>query len=99
MPHLATTSATKRAVVHDDAPPLGKNPTSPASVLITEQEVLFGTHAASVVFPHKESTHRGWIDAIRDAIGALQLPPPRPRHRRDPGYLEQARMAREMDRL
>ena len=33
------------------------------------------------------------------AAGSLHLPPPRQRHPVDTGYLERARMAREMDRL
>jgi hypothetical protein len=99
MPQLATTSAANREVVHNDAQTVQTNTTSPASVLITEQEVLFGTRAASVVFPQKASTHRGWIEALRVAVGSLHLPPPRQHYPRDPSYLERARMGREMDRL
>jgi hypothetical protein len=98
MSQLTTTSATSGEVVHDAAAIQEKSMTSPASVLITEQEVLFGTKAAAAVAP-EVSTHRGWIDAIRAAVGSLHLPPPRQRYPRDPGYLEQSRMAREMDRL
>jgi hypothetical protein len=98
MSQLTTTSADKREVVHDSAPTSEKkDTTAPASVLITEQEVLLGTRAAAL--PAEAPTRRGWIEAIRTAVGSLHLPPPRERHFRDPGYLEQARMAREMDRL
>jgi hypothetical protein len=98
MSQLTTTSATNGEVVHEAAPAPEKSMTSPASVLVTEQEVLFGTKAAAAVAP-KVSAHRGWIDAIRAAVGSLHLPPPRQSYPRDPGYLERARMAREMDRL
>jgi hypothetical protein len=98
MSQLTTASADKREGVHDTAPiPEQKDTTSPASVLITEQEVLLGTRAAAL--PAEVSTHRGWIESIRAAVGSLHLPPPRQRYFRDPGYLEQSRMAREMDRL
>ena len=97
MSQSTTTSATNREVVNTAAPISEKDTTSPASVLITEQEVLFGTKAAAQLL--EGSTHRGLIEAIRTAVGSLHLPPPRQRYPRDPGYLEQARMARVMDRL
>jgi hypothetical protein len=98
MSQLTTISATKREVVHEAAPTPEKSMTSPASVLVTEQEVLFGTKAAAAL-QAEAPARRGWIGAIRAAVGSLHLPPPRQRYPRDPGYLEQARMAREMDRL
>ena len=98
MSQSTTTSAENREVVHDAAPiSEKKDTTSPASVLITEQEVLLGTRAAAL--PEEVATHRGWIESIRAAVGSLHLPPPRQRYFRDSGYLERARMGREMDRL
>jgi hypothetical protein len=97
MSQSTTTSATVREVVHNVAPTSEKATTSPASVLITEQEVLFGTRAAAL--QHKTATRHRWIGAIRHAIGSLHLPPPRQHYPSDPGYLERARMGREMDRL
>jgi hypothetical protein len=97
MSQSTTTSAPIGEVVHNSAPTQEKNPTSPPSVLITEQEVLFGTRAAAL--QHKTATHRGWIEAVRHAIGSLHLPPPRQHYQREPSYLERARMGREMDRL
>jgi hypothetical protein len=97
MSQSTTTSATIREVVQEAAPTSEKDETSSALVLITAQEVLFSTRLALLV--GKASTPRRWIDAIRVAAGSVHLPPPRQRHPVDTGYLERARMAREMDRL
>jgi hypothetical protein len=67
-------------------------------VLITEQEVRFSTAAAA---RSQSNAIAGWLmDAIRIVGASLQPPPPR-RHypRRDPSYMERARMARAMERL
>jgi hypothetical protein len=64
-------------------------------VLITEQQVVFGTAAA--VRPRSAATRR-MIDALRVVGAALQPPPARPSYARV-AYLESARMSREMDRL
>ena len=97
MSHSTTTSATTREVEHIGAPTSEKDGTPSAAVLITAQEVLFSTRVALLL--QKASTPHRWIDAIRVAAGSLHLPPPRQRHPVDTGYLERARMAREMDRL
>jgi hypothetical protein len=97
MPQSTTTSATTREVEHTAAPTPEKDVTSSAPVLITAQEVLFSTRVALML--GKASTPRRWIDAIRVAAGSLHVPPPRQRFPIDTGYLERARMAREMDRL
>jgi len=68
-----------------------------APVVITEQEVLFGTRAA--LSSGRLSIPRRLFAAVRDAAGSLHLPPPRPHYPADMGYLEHSRMAREMDRL
>ena len=94
MSQSTTTSARTPEVVHEAAPTSGKDGTS---ALITAQEVLFSTRVALLL--RKASTRHRWIDAIRVAAGSLHLPPPRQRHPVDTGYLERARMAREMDRL
>jgi hypothetical protein len=97
MSQSTTTSATIREVVQEAAPMSEKDETSSALVLITAQEVLFSTRLALLL--GKASAPRRWIDAIRVAAGSVHLPPPRQRHPVDTGYLERARMAREMDRL
>jgi hypothetical protein len=92
-----TTSATTREVVNTAAPTSEKDGTPAAPVLITAQEVLFSTRVALLL--GKTSIPHRWIDAIRVAVGSVHLPPPRQRYPMDAGYLERARMAREMDRL
>jgi hypothetical protein len=97
MSQSTTASATTRGAVHEVEPTSEKDGTTPESVLITAQEVLFSTRVALML--RKTSTPHRWIGAIRGAAGSLRLPPPRERHPMDTGYLERARMAREMDRL
>ena len=97
MSQSTTTSATAREVVQEAAPTSEKDGTTPESVLITAQEVLFSTRVALLL--RKASPPHRWIGAIRVAAGSLHLPPPRQRFPMDTGYLERARMAREMDRL
>jgi hypothetical protein len=67
-------------------------------VLITEQEVRFSTAAAA---RSRSNAIAGWLmDAIRIVGASLQPPPPRLHYpRRDPSYMERARMARAMERL
>jgi hypothetical protein len=97
MSQSTTTSARTPEVVHEAAPTSGKDETSAAPVLITAQEVLFSTRVALLL--RKASDPLRLIDAIRVAAGSLRLPPPRQHYPMDTGYLERARMGREMDRL
>jgi hypothetical protein len=92
-----TTSAIPSDVSHDTVETTEKVGAPSASVLITEQEVLFGTRVA--ISPSKASITRRMFDAVWDAARSLQLPSPRPHYPADMGYLEQSRMAREMERL
>ncbi|HUH68471.1 MAG TPA: hypothetical protein VLZ05_06065 [Mycobacterium sp.] len=76
----------------------------PTPVLITEQEVVFGTAAAVSVPPAK--TRRRWLGAeLIAAIRRMSLTAPdkpRQHHPLSPSTrssLEAARMSREMDRL
>jgi hypothetical protein len=70
---------------------------SAAPVVITEQEVLFGTRVATS--PRRATLPHRLIGAVRTAATSLRLPPPRQHYPADLGYLERSRMAREMDRL
>lgn len=72
-------------------------PVKRAPVLITQQEVMFSTAAA--IPTRRLSAPRRLIDAIRGFGAALHRPPARRHYPMDTGYLEHARMAREMDRL
>jgi hypothetical protein len=102
MPQSATTSAATPDVVDPDVaedvePTLVKDEMSPAPVLITEQEVVFGTAVALSSRPASRS--RRLFAAIRAAGSALRVPPPKQHLPQRSRYLEHARMAREMDRL
>ena len=82
-------------------PAAGSGQRTRTPVLVTKQEVVFGTAAALSVPP--ATTRRGWqsatpIAAIRRILNPL--PEPRPHYpRREPNYFEAARMSRGMDRL
>ena len=100
--------------VTDEAPPdrvlnhvehaaLDQSEPSTAPILITEQEVLFGT---AVAVPSRRRTAGRWfIDLRRRIFGQIFVVStlePRPRRRHHPSranYLEHSRMAREMHRL
>jgi hypothetical protein len=82
------------------AVPEGTEPVTRASVLITEQEVLFATAAAAVPL----QTGRRWTDVVAGALRVMfttRTAEPRPRRHYPPrnDYLEWSRMAREMHRL
>ncbi|MCW2655317.1 MAG: hypothetical protein QOE41_2078 [Mycobacterium sp.] len=70
-------------------------------VLVTEQEVVFGTAAAVLVPP--ATTHRHWPGTrLIAAVGRIhiRLPEPRPIYPRwEASYFEVARMSRAMDHL
>ena len=93
MSQSRTTSAATPDAIQE--PTKDRMPQAP--VLITEQEVVFGTAAA--VSSRPTSNSRRLIDAIRVFRAALNRPPVRRHYPRESSYLERARMAREMDRL
>jgi hypothetical protein len=88
------TSAATRDVVHDETRTTAADETAPAPVLITQQEVIFGTRAA--ISTRVAAFHRRLFGAIRAAAAP---PQPRRHYPMDTSYLQHARMAREMDRL
>ena len=90
-------SAATPEVVQDAKPTLAKDGLSHAPALITQQEVVFSTAAATSLRPATISRHL--IDAIRGVGAALQPRPARRRYPQRNSYLEHGRMAREMDRL
>jgi hypothetical protein len=97
MSQLTTTSVTQSDIAHVEALTAIKDAASPEPVLITEQEVLFGTRVATS--PRRAMLPHRLISAVRTAATSLRLPPPRQHYPADLGYLERSRMAREMDRL
>jgi hypothetical protein len=84
--------------------PVTSVPTSTEThALITEQQVLLSTASAVALPPAK--THR-WSDTIHAVSGALhamfaasEKPPARRHYPKRHGYLENALMSREVDRL
>jgi hypothetical protein len=97
MSQSPTTSAATPDVIQDAEPTLVKDGTSDAPVFITEQQVVFSTAAARSSRP--ASIFRRLIDAIRVVGAALYRPPAQRHYLSRSSYLEQSRMAREMDRL
>jgi hypothetical protein len=93
---LNTSAATPDVIQHAE-PTVVQDGTSHAPVLITPQEVVFGTAAARSLRPATLS--RRLIDAIRVVGAALRPPPPQLHYPSRSSYLEHSRMAREMDRL
>jgi hypothetical protein len=97
MSQSPTTSAATPEVIQDAEPTSLTDGTSHAPVLITPQEVVFGTAAAT--WSRRASISRRVIDAIRVVGAALDRPPARRHYPPRTSYLEESRMAREMDRL
>jgi hypothetical protein len=89
------TQPTRRTDDLSAPPTLVTEPQPP--VLVTEQEVMFGTAAA--VRPRSTPITRRMIDALRGVAAGLRPSPARPRYPHPVRYLESARMSREMDRL
>jgi hypothetical protein len=78
---------------------------SRAPILITEQEVVFGTAVAA---PPRPTTTHWWTEATSVVVAAIHrmfatsAPDARPAHRHYPKhyvFLENSCLAREMDRL
>lgn len=78
---------------------------SRAPILITEQEVVFGTAVAA---PPRPTTTQWWTEATSVVVAAIHrmfatsAPDARPAHRHYPKhyvFLENSCLAREMDRL
>ena len=103
---LVSPAALADTTEHTDEPapqplPAAHSPADAASaeVLITSQQVLFST--AAVVGAPRESTG-GRLVAVLRRMFATSTEPPRPRSGYYPkryGYIENAAMARAMDRL
>ena len=92
-----TTSAATPDVIGDAEPTLVNDGMSHAPVFIAQQEVVFSTAAA--ISSRPASISGRLINAIRVVGAAIQLPPARRHYPQPSRYLEQSRMARELDRL
>ena len=97
MSQSPTTSAATPDVIQDVEPTLVKDGMSHTPAFISQQEVVFSTAAARSLRPATIS--RRLIDAIRGVGAALYRPPAQRHYLSRHSYLEQSRMAREMDRL
>jgi hypothetical protein len=97
MSQSPTTSAAKLDVIQDAEPTSVNDGVSDAPVFITAQEVVFSTAAA--ISSRPATISRRVIDAIRVVGAALHRPPARRHYPTQSSYLEESRMAREMDRL
>ena len=97
MSQSSTTSAATPDVIEDAEPTVVKDGVSHGPVLITPQQVVFSTAAATSARP--ASISRRLIEVIRVVGAALNRPPARRHHPQRFGYFELSRMAREMDRL
>lgn len=84
-----------------ETPEIPSEAALPAQVLITEAEVAFSTAAAAPLRPAKVGWRTRVELAVRDVFGLshdAERHPPR-HHPKRYRYLEDALMAREMDRL
>jgi hypothetical protein len=95
----ATTADTPQVPIPQSLSPAPADEAASAEVLITEQEVLFGT-AAAVPVP-RESISRRFVALMKrmSAVVAEAARPPRPSVPKRYEFLERSLMAREMDRL
>lgn len=79
----------------------GVSPRLPAvTPVISEQQVVFGTAAATAANALKPPTERGWLARLaRRIAGPGDERPPRPHYPAQYGFIADARMDREMYRL
>ena len=101
VPHMSELELTAEALhdaVGEAETVLVEGEASEPPVLITENEVRFGT-AAHVEPPPITIIRRTLISASHVVRAALRPPAPRPAYRQRHWYIERAAMSREMDRL
>jgi hypothetical protein len=103
MTDIATTSNRKLEDSRETSPVTSATNPTEAQALITEQQVLFSTAAAVALPPAKTRCWSDTIQAVSAALRTVFAAPEKPRARRHYpkryGYLENALMSREMDRL
>jgi hypothetical protein len=100
--NMATTSSPGIEERRETSPVTSVPTSTETQALITEQQVLFST--AAVALPPAKT--RRWSDTVLAVTGALRAmfaasekPPARRHYPKRYGYLENALMSREMDRL
>jgi hypothetical protein len=103
MTDMATTYSPKLEDGRDTSPVTSVANSTAAQVLITEQQVLLSTAAAVALPPAKTRRWSYPIEAVSAALRAMfaasEKPPARRHYPKRHGYLENALMSREMDRL
>jgi hypothetical protein len=103
MTDIATTSNRKLEDSRETSPVTSATNPTEAQALITEQQVLFSTAAAVALPPAKTRRWSDTIQAVGAALRTVFAAPEKPRARQHypkrHGYLENALMSREMDRL
>jgi hypothetical protein len=103
MTDMATTNSPKLEDRRETSPVTSVANSTEAQVLITEQQVLLSTAAAVALPPAKTRRWSYPIEAVSAALRAMfaasEKPPARRHYPKRHGYLENALMSREMDRL
>jgi hypothetical protein len=103
MTDMATKYSPKLEDSRETSPVTSVTNSTEAQKLITEQQVLFSTAAAVALPPAKTRRWSYRIQAVSAALGAMfaasEKPPARRHYPKRHGYLENALMSREMDRL
>jgi hypothetical protein len=102
MINMATTSSPEIEKSRETSPVTSVPTSTETQAPITEQQVLFSTAAAVALPPAKT---RRWSDTVQAVTGALHSmfaaseKPPARHYPKRYGFLENALMSREMDRL
>ncbi|OMB97039.1 hypothetical protein A5732_07490 [Mycobacterium colombiense] len=93
---LVTPTGPRTAPVNEPIPQPPSVEAAPAEVLISTQQVLFGTAAVQAT---RRAPLGGRIASALRRMAADANQPRHPHYPRNYTYIENARMAREMDRL
>jgi hypothetical protein len=98
--NMATTSSPGIEERRETSPVTSVPTSTETQALITEQQVLFST-AAAVALPGETrgGAHRPGTGALHAMFAASEKRPARRHYPKRYGYLENALMSREMDRL
>jgi hypothetical protein len=85
---------------YDIATAVGDDEVSPPLPIISEQQVVFGTVAATAPEALKKPANRGWVARVtRRVTPSRKERPARPHYPAQYGFIADARMDREMYRL
>jgi hypothetical protein len=102
MTDIATTFSAKFEEGRETSPATSVTGPAETQAVITEQQVLFSTAAAVALPPARTRRFSDAVQAVASAVGsflASAAKPPKPAYPKRHIWLENALMAREMDRL